>query len=143
MKVFNQSVQVLFRESRELEINLKANKKDVRLLINFGPVHNLIKPIQSHVNKTDDIFITLGRWNYIIIFDLYNGYFQNHMSKDAIPWLSVHTPLGGLRVMSRSGQGLGGMVEEFDGLLAKVLKQELQDGICTKIVDDVYVGGIN
>ena len=85
MKVFNQSVQVLFRESRELEINLKADKKDVRLLINFGPVHNLIKPIQSHVNKTDDIFITLGRWNYIIIFDLYNGYFQNHMSKDAIP----------------------------------------------------------
>ena len=134
MKVFNQSVQVLFRESRELEINLKADKKDVRLLINFGPVHNLIKPIQSHVNKTDDIFITLGRWNYIIIFDLYNGYFQNHMSKDAIPWLSVQTPLGGLRVMSRSGQGLGGMVEEFDGLLAKVLKQELQDGICTKIL---------
>ena len=28
-----------------------------------------------------------------------------------------------------------------DELLAKVLKQELQEGICIKIVDDVYVGG--
>ena len=83
--MFNQSVQVLFRESRELEINLKANKKNGRLLINFGPVLNLLQPVPSHVNKTEDIFITLGRWNYIIIFDLYNGYFQNHMSKDAIP----------------------------------------------------------
>ena len=35
------------------------------------------------------------------------------------------------------------MAEEFDELLAKVLKQELQEGICVKIVDDVYVGGDN
>ena len=43
--------------------------------------------------------------------------------------------------MARSGQGLGGMAEEFDELLAKILKKELQDGISAKIVDDLYVGG--
>merc|ERR1711940_461755 len=83
----------------------------------------------------------MGRWKFIIQMDLYSGYFQNHMSEDAIPWLGVQTPFGGLRVLSRSGQGLMGMAEEFDELTAKVLKQEMQDGICAKIVDDVVVGG--
>ena len=116
-------------------------KEDVRLLINFGPVNDKIKPLPIHVPKTDDILIMLGRWKHIIIFDLYNGYFQNHMSKDSIPWLGVQTPFGGLRVIARSGQGLLGMAEEFDELLSKVLKEELKEGIACKIVDDVYVGG--
>ena len=116
-------------------------KDDVRLLINFGPVNDKIKPVPTHVTKTNDVLIMMGRWKYIIIFDLFNGYFQNHMAKEAIPWLGVQTPYGGLRVIARSGQGLMGMAEEFDELLAKVLKQELQDGICAKIVDDVVVGG--
>ena len=34
-----------------------------------------------------------------------------------------------------------GMAEEFDELLAKILKDELQEGICDKIVDDVVIGG--
>ena len=116
-------------------------KDDLRLLINFGPVNEKIKPVPIHCPKTDDILITLGRWKYLIIFDLFNGYFQNHMSKDAIPWLGVQTPFGGLRVMSRSGQGLAGMAEEFDELTAKILKKEIQAGMCAKIVDDCYVGG--
>ena len=62
-------------------------KADVRLLINFGPVNEKIKPVPCHVPKTDDVLIMIGRWKYIIQLDLYNGYFQNHMSEDAIPWL--------------------------------------------------------
>ena len=116
-------------------------KTDVRLLVNFGPINDKIKPIPSHVAKPDDVLIMMGRWKEIIIFDLYNGYFQNHMSEDAIPWLGVQTPFGGLRVISRSGQGLMGQAEEFDKLTAKVLKDELSVGICTKIVDDIYIGG--
>ena len=33
------------------------------------------------------------------------------------------------------------MAEEFGELTAKVLKEELQEGICSLIVDDLYVGG--
>ena len=116
-------------------------KKDVRLLVNFGTINDLIKPVPIHVPKTEDVFIMLGRWKHIIQFDLLNGYFQNKMAEDAIPWLGVQTPFGGLRVIARSGQGLAGMAEEFDELIAKVLKEELRDGICAKIVDDVIVGG--
>ena len=63
------------------------------------------------------------------------------MAKQAIPWLGIQSPFGGLRVIARSGQGLMGMAEEFDELLAKILKDELQEGICDKIVDDVVIGG--
>ena len=116
-------------------------KEDVRLLINFGPLNCKIKPVPIHVPKTEDLIIKLGRWKYLIIFDLFNGYFQNHMAKESIPWLGVQTPFGGLRVVARSGQGLMGMAEEFDELLAKILKEELMEGICDKIVDDVVIGG--
>ena len=116
-------------------------KDDIRLLINFGPINDKIKPVPIHVTKTDDVLISLGRWKQLIMFDLFNGYFQNHMRKDAIPWLGVQTPFGGLRVISRSGQGLAGMAEEFNELTSKVLKDELQEGICFIIVDDLYVGG--
>ena len=119
----------------------KLTKDDLRLLINFGPINDLIKPVPIHVPKSEDVMIMLGRWNHIIQFDLKDGYFQNHMSKDSIPWLGVQTPFGGLRVISRSGQGLAGMHEELDELTAKVLKDEMKQGICVKIADDVYVGG--
>ena len=72
-------------------------KDDVRLLINFGPVNEKIKPIPSHLAKTNDVIIALGRWKELIVFDLYNGYFQIKMNNDAIPWLGVQTPFGGLR----------------------------------------------
>ena len=83
----------------------------------------------------------LGRWKHIIIFDLFNGYFQHHMKKDAIPWHGLQTPFGRLRVIARSGQGLAGMAEEFGEVAAKFLKVELQEGICQMIVDDLYIGG--
>ena len=63
------------------------------------------------------------------------------MAKEDIPWLGIQTPFGGLRVMARSGQGLAGMAEEFDELMSKILKEEMREGICTKIVDDCYMGG--
>ena len=62
------------------------------------------------------------------------------MKKEAIPWLGIQTPFGGLRVLARSGQGLAGMAEEFGELTAKILKEELQEGICAIIVDDLYIG---
>ena len=119
----------------------QLNKHDVRLLINFGPVNERIKPIPIHVPKIDDVLIKLGRWKNIICIDLYNGYFQLKMSKEAIPWLGIQTPFGGMRVIARAGQGLMGMAEEFEELTSKILKEEMMEGICVKIVDDIYVGG--
>ena len=119
----------------------QLTKNDVRLLINFGPVNAKIKPIPNHVPKVNDVFIKLGRWKHIICIDLYNGYFQMKMRPNAIPWLGIQTPFGGMRVIARAGQGLMGMAEEFEELTSKILKEELKEGICAKIVDDIYIGG--
>ena len=57
----------------------ELGKDDVRLLINFGPINELIKPVPNHVPKINDVLITLGRWKHVICLDLYNGYFQLKM----------------------------------------------------------------
>ena len=63
------------------------------------------------------------------------------MSKDSYEWLGVMSPFGGLRVITRSAQGLIGMSEEFNMLVRKIIKEELKQGRCCQIIDDVFIGG--
>ena len=116
-------------------------KSDVRLIINFSPINELTKNIPSAMPTPEDVFITLGKYKFIISCDLYSGFFQNHMSPDCYQWLGVMTPFGGLRVITRSGQGLLGMSEQFSLLVRQILKEELQAGVCAQLVDDLIVGG--
>ena len=89
----------------------------------------------------EDIYIKLGRWKHIIVFDLYNAFYQNHIYPEDQQWLGIITPFGGLRVLTRSGQGLLGQSKELDELLAKVMQDKMAAGICMKIQDNVIVGG--
>ena len=115
--------------------------KDVRLVVNFGKINDHLINIPTPVMKPRDIFMHLGRWKHVIVLDLYQGFFQNHMSLKDGKWLGISTPFGGLRFMRRSGQGLLGQSEEMDELLAKVLPVEMAAGFCTRIADDLYIGG--
>ena len=74
--------------------------------------------------------------------DLFQGFYQNHMSHHDAPWLGISTPFGVLTYMRRSGQGLLGQSEEMDELLCKVLGTEMKEGIATRLMDDLYIGGI-
>ena len=116
-------------------------KNDIHLLINFNPVNQLIKNIPSPTITTDDIYRHLGRWKEIIVMDLKSAFYQNHMHPDEQPYLGSMTPFGGLRVLARSGQGLTGQSEELEELLSKILKDELREGVVTKIHDDLVIGG--
>ena len=80
--------------------------------------------------KINDVFLKMGRWKHIICLDLFNGYFQLKMRQDAIPWLGIQTPFGGMRVVARAGQGLMGMAEQFEELTSKILKEGIQEGTC-------------
>ena len=121
--------------------NHLLTKDDVRLVVNFSPVNDHLKNIPSIKTTPNDVLVALGRWKHIIIFDLYQGFFQNHMPPEDGKWLGVATPFGGIRFLRRSGQGLLGQSEELEELLAKILKEELQEGHCCKIADDIFVGG--
>jgi hypothetical protein len=113
---------------------------DVRLVVNFSPINDHLKNIPSVKTSPNDILIALGRWKYIIVFDLYQGFFQNHMPTEDGKWLGIATPFGGIRFMRRSGQGLLGQSEELEELLSKILKEYLHEGSCCKIADDIFVG---
>ena len=85
------------------------------------------------MTTVSDIYTQLGKWKHILVFDLYNAFYQNHMDPKAQQWLGIVTPFSGLRVLARSGQGLLGQSEELDKLLAKVLHQEIKEGKAVKI----------
>lgn len=116
-------------------------KNNCRLLINYGPINNLVKNIPSAMTTPNNIFNQLGRLKHIIILDLYDTFYQNHMHADNQPYLGIITPFGGLRVLARSGQGLIGQSEELDKLMTMIFKQEIKEGIITKIQDDIIIGG--
>ena len=65
------------------------------------------------------------------------------MHPDAQPYLGLMTPFGRLRVLARSSQGLIGQSEELDELMSKILKDELTEGIVTKLQDDLIIDGDN
>ena len=80
------------------------------------------------MTTVNDIYSQLGKWKEIIIIDLYNAFFQNHMADDNQQWLGIMTPFSGLRVLARSGQGLLGQSKELDEIMAKVLGEEIKEG---------------
>ena len=115
--------------------------KDVRLVVNFSKVNEYLINIPTPVTKPKDIFTHLGRWKFVIVMDLFQGFFQNQMHHQDGKWLGISTPFGGLRYMKRSGQGLLGQSEELDEMLSKVLSLEMQSGHVARIADDLYIGG--
>ena len=119
----------------------QLTSKDVRLVVNFGKLNEHLKNIPSPITKPKTIFSQLGKWNYLITMDLFQGFYQNHMSLLDAEWLGISTPFGGLRFLRRSGQGLIGQSEEMDELLSKIIGPEIQMGIAARIADDLYIGG--
>ena len=73
--------------------------------------------------------------------DLNNSYFQLPVEKKLWSYLGIMTPFKGIRVMTRTGQGLLGSDVELEQLLARVLGDEISDGICMTVHDDIVIGG--
>ena len=79
------NLSVLFlKKCRATDVpKLLITKNDCRLLINFGPVIQLIKNITSPMNMTYDLCIQPGCWKEIIVLDLYSAFYQNYMYPDS------------------------------------------------------------
>ena len=122
--------------------NSELTKDDVRLVVNTIGLSQHLKNIPTKVTRPQEVYSSLSRWNYIIKTDLFQGFFQNHLHPSAYQWCAIQTPFGGMRYFKRSIQGLVGQTEEQDELLARILHKELMDGICVKIADDIFAGGV-
>ena len=93
------------------------------------------------MTTVDDILSQLEKWKELIIIDLYNAFFQNNIADDNQQWLGIMTPFSGLRVLTRSGQGLLGQSEELDELMAKIIGDDIKEGRAVKIQDNKIIGG--
>ena len=112
---------------------------DVRLIVNVNEVSQHMKTLPSKTTTIPDVWIVLGKFKVLIVSDLYQGFFQNHLHPSSRQWLAVMSPFGGLRIFLRSVQGLLNQTEELDELLSKVLAQELKEGIVARIADNIIV----
>ena len=63
------------------------------------------------------------------------------MHEEDQPYLGIMTLFGGLCVLARFGQGLIRQSKELDKIMAKILKEEMKEGIITKNQDDIIIGG--
>ena len=114
---------------------------EIRFISCQNVLNDSIRPTPSSSTSHIKIFKFLGRWRYHIFADMHNSYFQIPVEKRLWGYLAINTPYRGMRVMTRTGQGLLKSDVHLDQLLMKVLGDELMEGICEVARDDIQVGG--
>ena len=139
-----QHVMPIFLRKKQKAKNMPNNElttTDVRLVVNTCELSKYMKSLPAKISKPQDVYNALAKWKYIIKTDLHQGFFQNHLHKDAQKWCGILTPFGGLRFFKRGIQGLINQTEELDELLANCFNKMLTQGKLAKLADDLFTGG--
>ena len=114
---------------------------ELRFITAFNSLNDCIRPKPSSSCSATTIFLFLSRWKYHIFADLNNSYFQLPVKKSLWSFLGIMTPYKGIRVLTRTGQGLLGSDVELEQLLCRVLGSDITQGHCVAIRDDIVIGG--
>ena len=114
---------------------------ELRFITAFNTLNEFIRPKPSTSCSANTIFKFLARWKYHIYADLNNSYFQLHVKKSLWGYLGIMTPHKGIRVMTRTGQGLLGSDVELEQLICRVLGDHMSEGYCAALRDDIIIGG--
>ena len=122
------------------ELN-ECDISDIRWIISPCQLNPYLRQLHTNNTSKEDLFIFKSEKPHCIEFDLFEGYFQNHISRKDWGYLAVETPYKGLRVLTRSGQGLLNQEIEMAQLLTKVLGSEIQKKNVIIQADDGQVGG--
>ena len=114
---------------------------DYRLVTAFADVGRYSKPQPSLMPNVDSILRQIAQWKHIIVTDLTSAFYQIPLSKKSMKYCGVATPFRGVRVYTRSAMGMPGSETALEELMCRVLGHLLQEGIVTKLADDLYCGG--
>ena len=114
---------------------------EIRFLSAPNSVNEKCRQIQTKVPDQNEIFQFLGKNPCVIYADLFESFFQNHLNKKDWGYMAINSPFKGIRVYTRSTQGLINQDEELQQLLNKVLGDLIMQGKCMKIADDLLIGG--
>ena len=114
---------------------------ELRFITAFNSLNDCIRPQPSSSCSSSAIFTFLARWTCHIYADLNNSYFQLPVQKSLWCYLGIMTPHKGIRVMTRTGQGLLGSDVELEELMSRILGDDIDAGHCIAIRDDIIIGG--
>ena len=114
---------------------------EIRWIISPGQLNPFLRQLQTNNITKEDMFVFKSEKPHCIEFDLYDGYFQNHIAREDWGYLAVETPYKGIRVLTRSGQGLLNQEIEMCQLLTKILGEEIEKQNVIVQADDGQVGG--
>ena len=114
---------------------------EIRWIISPAQLNPHLKQLFTNTVSKEDLFSFKAEKPHCVEFDLYEGYFQNHLHKEDWGYLAVETPYKGLRILTRSGQGLLNQEIEMNQLLTKVLGEEIAKNNVVLQADDGQVGG--
>ena len=79
---------------------------ELRFITAFNVLNDSIRSKPTSSCSANSIFMFLAKWKWHIFADLNNSYFQLPVKKHLWSYLGIQTPFKGLRVMTRTGQGL-------------------------------------
>ena len=114
---------------------------ELRFITAFNSLNDTIRPQPSRSCSSSAIFTFLSKWRFHIYGDLNNSYFQLPVQKSLWCYLGIMTPHKGIRVMTRTGQGLLGSDVELEELMCRILGEDINSGYCIAIRDDIIIGG--
>ena len=114
---------------------------ELRFITAFNTLNSYIRPKPTGSCSVNTIMMFLARWKYHIFADLNNSYFQLPVKKKLWSYLGIMTPYKGVRVLTRTGQGLLGSDVELEELLCRVLGEDTTAGHCVAVRDDIIIGG--
>ena len=112
-----------------------------RLVTSFGEVGLYSKPQPSIMPNVDDTLRCLGKWKYIVKTDLNQAFYQIPLTRSSMKYCGVATPFKGVRVYARCAMGMPGSETALEELMNRVVGHLIQEGVVTKIADDLYCGG--
>ena len=120
---------------------VKKNNGTFRLVTAFSDVGRYSKPQPALMPNVDGTLRQIAQWQYIIASDLTSAFYQIPLSKVSMKYCGIATPYRGVRVYTRSAMGMPGSETALEELMCLVLGDLLQEGVVTKLADDLYCGG--
>ena len=122
---------------------IKKPNGSFRLVRAFADVGRYSKPQPSLMPDVDSILRQIASWKYIIKTDLTQAFYQIPLQRESMKYCGVATPFKGVRVYAKCAMGMPGSETALEELMCRVLGDLLQEGVLTKLADDLYCGANN
>jgi hypothetical protein len=120
---------------------VKKSSGGYRLVTAFADVGRYSKPQPALMPDVDSTLRQIAQWQHIVVTDLSSAFYQIPLDRASMKYCGVATPFKGVRVYVRSAMGMPGSETALEELMCRVLGDLLQEGIVTKLADDLYCGG--